>query len=78
MSKIILLAAASGMLAIVATPVTASVKNSNEQTQATGADAKPAPAKYCVVDSSTGTRIPKKVCLTRDDWLKRGFDPLEK
>lgn len=31
--------------------------------------------KYCVVDAATGSRIPLKVCLTRQQWLARGFDP---
>jgi hypothetical protein len=34
--------------------------------------------KYCVVDETTGSRIPRKVCLTRQEWLGRGFDPTAK
>jgi hypothetical protein len=61
-------------------------------TAATAADAKdpvaaadPAPAiaatpkaepKYCVVDTLTGSRVPTKVCKTRSEWKKQGFDPL--
>lgn len=35
--------------------------------------------KYCVVDSFTGSRVPRKVCRTRDEWIAReGFDPAAK
>ena len=42
-----------------------------------------APAKretrYCVIDTITGSIIPKKVCHTRKDWIDlTGQDPLEK
>ena len=32
--------------------------------------------KYCIVDSPTGSRLTKKSCRTRDEWMKRGVDPL--
>lgn len=33
--------------------------------------------KYCIVDTVTGSRIAKKVCKTRDAWMREdGFDPL--
>lgn len=40
--------------------------------------AAPSPqAKYCIVDTVTGSRIAKKVCKTRDAWMRDdGFDPL--
>lgn len=43
--------------------------------------AKPARAgvadpKYCVVDILTGSRIAKKVCKTRREWMAEGVDPL--
>ena len=32
---------------------------------------------YCVVDMVTGSRIPKKVCKTRETWMRDdNFDPL--
>jgi len=52
------------------------------------ADAVPAPRatptaestsqpKYCMVDTVTGSRIPQKVCKTREAWMREdGFDPL--
>ena len=40
--------------------------------------AAPSPqTKYCIVDTVTGSRIAKKVCKTRDAWMREdGFDPL--
>jgi hypothetical protein len=32
--------------------------------------------RYCIVDTVTGSRIPTKVCKTRSEWKKQGFDPL--
>jgi hypothetical protein len=31
-----------------------------------------------VVETLTGSHIPTKQCRTRDEWLKRGFDPIAK
>ncbi|MDT8757349.1 hypothetical protein MZO42_01435 [Sphingomonas psychrotolerans] len=32
---------------------------------------------YCVSASHTGSRMQKKTCRTREDWIARdGFDPL--
>ncbi|HWU74395.1 MAG TPA: hypothetical protein VN137_12990 [Sphingomonas sp.] len=41
--------------------------------------AAPSPqTKYCIVDTVTGSRIAKKVCKTRDAWMREdGFDPLD-
>ena len=36
----------------------------------------PAAPRYCVVETVTGSRIPTKVCKTRDEWKADGFDPL--
>ncbi|MEG3178105.1 hypothetical protein U1872_17825 [Sphingomonas sp. RB3P16] len=38
--------------------------------------AAPAAQRYCVVSDVTGSRIARRVCQTRADWLKDGFDPL--
>jgi|APAra7269096661_1048516.scaffolds.fasta_scaffold00012_322 hypothetical protein len=40
--------------------------------------AEPTPQKkYCVVDTVTGSRIPQKICKTREAWMHEdGFDPL--
>lgn len=31
--------------------------------------------KYCVADTITGSRVAKKVCKTRADWISDGWDP---
>ncbi|WP_298091797.1 hypothetical protein [uncultured Sphingomonas sp.] len=33
--------------------------------------------RYCIKDFVTGSRIARKECRTRADWMDRGFDPLE-
>ena len=40
--------------------------------------AEPTPQKkYCIVDTATGSRIPQKICKTREAWMREdGFDPL--
>ena len=37
---------------------------------------KPSAKRYCVDAVLTGTRVPRRTCMTRADWLKQGFDPL--
>jgi hypothetical protein len=37
-----------------------------------------AKTRYCVVDTLTGSRIPRRACKTRAEWLERGFDPAAK
>jgi hypothetical protein len=33
--------------------------------------------QYCVQDEITGSRMPRKVCKTRAEWISEdGFDPL--
>lgn len=42
------------------------------------ADAKPVRDKrYCVEGTVTGSRLARKDCRTRAEWLKEGFDPLD-
>jgi len=33
--------------------------------------------KYCVMATSTGSRVLRKICRTRDEWLVEGFDPFD-
>ncbi len=55
--------------ASAATPVT-----DTGATMAT--DASPT-KRYCVISPPiTGSRLSRKTCMTRADWLKEGFDPL--
>ena len=32
--------------------------------------------RVCVVDTITGSRIPRKFCQTRAEWIAEGVDPL--
>ncbi|HEX8388592.1 MAG TPA: hypothetical protein VF636_06215 [Sphingomonas sp.] len=43
-----------------------------------GSAAKVKPTRYCYQDDVTGSRIQRKECKTREQWLARGFDPLKK
>jgi hypothetical protein len=44
---------------------------------ATSAAERSPQTKYCILDTITGSRIAKKVCKTRDAWMREdGFDPL--
>lgn len=33
------------------------------------------PTLYCIRDTVTGSRIPRKSCKTRVEWMAQGFDP---
>ena len=41
--------------------------------------AKPGAAtKYCVLEEITGSRIPKKICRSKEEWIKLGVElPIE-
>ena len=42
-------------------------------------DAKPGKdMRYCVQGTVTGTRLVRKDCRTRAEWMASGFDPLDK
>lgn len=32
--------------------------------------------RYCVKETPTGSILGNKVCRTRDEWLKKGYDPI--
>lgn len=36
------------------------------------------PTQYCIQAAYTGTRMPKKTCKTREEWMRDGIDPTEK
>jgi hypothetical protein len=79
MTKSLLLTVAGAMLAAV-TPIAATASDSTGA-PTTGAPA-PAPVeaktKYCIIETPTGSHVRKKTCLTREEWLNRGFDPTKK
>jgi hypothetical protein len=42
--------------------------------------AAPAPVeakRYCIVETFTGSLLPKRVCHSRAEWLQQGYDPLK-
>lgn len=45
--------------------------------QAGGAAAAKKETRYCVDRATTGSRIKRRTCLTRDVWMEQGVDPLE-
>jgi hypothetical protein len=66
-------------LACVAAPASAEEQNASAATvaatasaaaSATSADNK----KYCIVESLTGSRMPKKLCRTKAEWQREGVD----
>lgn len=83
MSKSILLGVAAAFCMAAASPIMAAAPDSGgtpkAEMSASGAtSAATDKMKYCVVDTITGSHIPKKTCLTRKEWLAQGFDPLAK
>ena len=48
----------------------------NQQVPAT--DKAKSVQRYCVVTTTVGSRLPKRICMTREEWLREGFDPLAK
>ena len=79
--------ALSGALIAAATPAFAdAARPGADTTTAQIASTKSAPKqaahssrqRYCVTEMVTGSRLPVKSCLTRDQWLAQGFDPLAK
>jgi hypothetical protein len=66
---------AAGALAFTAAPAMAGDPKPGEAPQPP-AVAKSEKTKYCVVSEITGSRMPRKTCKTRDQWLAQGFDPV--
>jgi hypothetical protein len=66
---------AAGALAFTAAPAFAGDPKPGEAPQPP-AVAKTDKTKYCIVGEITGSRMPRKTCKTRVQWLQQGFDPL--
>ncbi|QNA83145.1 hypothetical protein G4G27_03315 [Sphingomonas sp. So64.6b] len=78
-----ILMALAGAVMMTATPALANdpaapAAANKSAAQPDQANTKSKTTKYCVKDTRTGSRLATTLCLTRDDWLKRNFDPLEK
>ncbi len=69
-------------LAAAAIGAQASAADTAATTAATASATAPAaqsaakPKSYCVKEALTGSRLERKVCKTRDEWLAQGWDPL--
>lgn len=71
--------AAAGLVALATIPVMAQAADGRPDTTTnTSADAAASKKKFCVVEAATGSRVPKKICRTRTEWLALGFDPTAK
>ena len=79
MTKLFLIAA-SALLSVATSPVVARDASSNTAPAEQSGAARTAPPaqRYCILSTTTGSRIEHKTCHTREDWLKEGFDPLAK
>lgn len=71
-------AAAATLIVATAAPAMARDTTPSNSTQATEVPAAKADTKrYCVSDTIVGSRLPKKVCKTRAQWMADdNFDPL--
>jgi len=70
-------AAAATLIVATAAPAMARDTAVPAPAPSTEASAPKAEKRYCVDASSTGSRLPKKVCKTRADWIADdNFDPL--
>ena len=80
-SRVAALVAASTMAAMSVSAVAKAPDPKGEATatasdNATAAVRPVKPTRYCVLGPTTGTILPKKICKTREEWLKEGVDPL--
>lgn len=68
-------------IAMIATPAFAASNDPTTETakQERAAPKAPKAQQYCVQDDITGSRMPRKVCKTRAEWISEdGFDPLSR
>ena len=58
-----------------AAPPTADEQSAEAGPSSRAPKAKPAAAtKYCVLEEITGSRIPKKICRSREEWIELGVE----
>lgn len=79
MRKLITLTTAALFAATIAMPAHAAPKRPDSPTAASSpaADPKADAKRYCVESEATGSRLVKKICKTRADWIADdNFDPL--
>ncbi|HEX8484099.1 hypothetical protein [Sphingomonas sp.] len=66
---------ALSLVAMIAAP-TEAPRTAPAPTAAQSMSAKDDRTRYCVVDTITGSRIARRICHTRNQWLNQGSDPL--
>lgn len=72
-----ILAAAAIAVAGLSTPAFADTPASDPTPTATPDQPAAASKRYCVVTKVTGSRLERKICKTRTEWMQsEGFDPL--
>lgn len=72
------LATGIGAGAPVKLPVDAAVSAVTSATTAGSAPTRAAkPTRYCIEEVVAGSRLPRRACRTRAEWLDQGFDPLK-
>ncbi len=81
-SRTAALIAAAALVTSGLTPAYAMARDPDGASASAPAKAQDRPAKkarkICVQTELTGTRLPRKTCKTRDQWIKEdGFDPME-
>lgn len=70
-------AAAASLIVATAAPALARDTAPSGPTQSTEASGSKAETRYCVSETVVGTRLPKKTCKTRAQWIAdENFDPL--
>jgi hypothetical protein len=70
-------AAAASLIVATAAPALARDTAPSAPTQSSESPAPKAETRYCVSETPVGTRLPKKTCKTRAQWIAdENFDPL--
>lgn len=75
--KRITIAATAAMVATSVVPAVAATPDPNTATRAEPKQSAKKGPKYCIESKHTGSRIARKVCKTRADWIdENDFDPI--
>ena len=77
-TQIIVATAIAGLVATAAVAAPSNSAKADASAQA-GASASPASPqtdakRYCIVETPTGSRLPRKQCQTREQWASEGVD----
>lgn len=76
--RTIIATAAATLIAVTAAPAMARDTAPSAPREPTETPAPKAETRYCVSETIVGTRLPKKTCKTRAQWIADdNFDPLD-